>query len=60
MKVRNHRLVNDNGTDVALVSSQSRSHGGFDNDAPTMNSVLYRILGGPPRRPFTPRDLDYD
>ncbi len=42
------------------ASSQSRSHGGFDNDAPTMNSVLYRILGGSPPRPFTPRDLAYD
>ena len=41
------------------ASSQSRSHGGFDNDAATLNSVLYRILGGTPPRPFTPRDLDY-
>lgn len=42
------------------ASSHSRSHGGFDNDAPTMNSVLYRILGHVPPRPFTPRDLNYD
>jgi hypothetical protein len=42
------------------ASSQSRSHGGFDNDAPTMNSVLYRILGAFPERPFTARDLAYD
>jgi len=41
------------------TSSQSRSHGGFDNDAATLNSVLYRILGNTPPRPFTPRDLDY-
>jgi hypothetical protein len=38
---------------------QSRNHGGFDNDAATLNSVLYRILGGTPLRPFTSRDLDY-
>lgn len=60
MKVRNHRLVNDDGTDVALVSSQSRSHGGSDNDTPSMKWAFYRILGGPPPRPSTPRDLDYD
>jgi hypothetical protein len=27
-------------------ASTSRSHGGFDNDRPTMNSVARRILGG--------------
>ncbi len=42
------------------ASSQSSSHGGFDNDAATMNSVLYRILGGTPTRPFTRHDLSYD
>lgn len=26
---------------------RSRTHGGFDNDAPTMNSVMYRILALP-------------
>jgi len=41
-------------------SSQSSSHGGFDNDAATMNSVLYRILGGTPTRPFSRHDLGYD
>jgi len=42
------------------ASSQSTSHGGFDNDTATMNSVLYRILGAAPERPFSRRDLDYD
>jgi len=42
------------------ASSQSSSHGGFDNDAATMNSVLYRILGGAPARPFSRHDLAYD
>lgn len=42
------------------ASSQSRSHGGFDNDVATMNSVLYRILGSYPERPFNARDLAYD
>jgi hypothetical protein len=38
---------------------QSSSRGGFDDDAATLNSLLYRILGGMPPRPFTRRDLDY-
>ena len=42
------------------ASSQSTSHGGFDNDVATMNSVLYRILGGAPVRPFSRHDLNYD
>lgn len=37
----------------------SASHGGFDNDAPTMNSVLARIVGRRPRRPFTDHDLRF-
>jgi len=39
--------------------SRSSSHGSFDNDADTLNSVLFRILGGPPGRLFTTRDLQY-
>ena len=42
------------------ASSQSTSHGGFDNDVATMNSVLHRILGGAPTRPFSRHDLTYD
>ena len=37
----------------------SKSHGGFDNDPLTMNSILYRILGQKPSSEFTQRDLDY-
>lgn len=39
--------------------SRSSTHGGFDNDPATLNSVLYRILAGPPARPFTTRDLQF-
>jgi len=44
----------------ARATSRSTSHGGFDNDVATMNSVLYRILGAHPARPFNARDLAYD
>lgn len=40
-------------------ASESDSHGGFDNDPATLNSVLFRILGESPRRPFITRDLQY-
>lgn len=40
-------------------ASASRTHGGFDNDPDTMNSVMVRILNGKPVRCFTERDLKY-
>jgi hypothetical protein len=39
--------------------SNSNTHGGFDNDPDTMNSVLVRILGKLPATPFTARDLQF-
>lgn len=39
--------------------SRSDTHGGFDNDPDTMNSVLRRILGAEPARPFGSRDLQF-
>jgi hypothetical protein len=39
--------------------SRSDTHGGFDNDEGTLNSILWRILGTRPARPFTTRDLQY-
>ncbi|MDH3220488.1 MAG: peptidase C1 [Gammaproteobacteria bacterium] len=44
-------------------NSNSSTHGGFDNDVATMNSVLKTILGlganAQPPRPFTRESLDY-
>lgn len=39
--------------------SGSESHGGFDNDPLTMNSVLQRVLGKKPAHPFTKKSLKY-
>ncbi|MDP1923555.1 MAG: hypothetical protein Q8K57_02080, partial [Thiobacillus sp.] len=44
---------------IKLGASISHSHGGFDNDCATMNSVLTRVLGTAPKRLFTSRDLKY-
>jgi hypothetical protein len=45
------------GSDNGITTSTS--HGGFDNDANTMNSLLRAILGEQPRHPFTKATLDY-
>jgi hypothetical protein len=44
-----------------MSTSRSDSHGGFDNDEWTLNSILRRILGSrtEPTRIFTMRDLQY-
>jgi hypothetical protein len=41
------------------AETASKSHGGFDNDPFTLNSILYRILGRKPGSEFVQRDLDY-
>jgi hypothetical protein len=40
-------------------ASQSATHGGFDIDTATMNSVLHRILDKAPAKSFTARDLSF-
>ena len=40
-------------------ATASTSHGGFDNDPATMNTLLETILGGAPEHPFTRDSLDY-
>jgi Papain family cysteine protease len=47
------------GSDDNYPLSRSDSHGGFDNDPATMNSLMWRILGKTPSRRFTVRDLQY-
>jgi hypothetical protein len=39
--------------------SRSDTHGGFDNDEWTLNSILWRILDAEPKRPFSIKDLQY-
>ncbi len=40
-------------------NTRSSTHGGFDNDVATMNSLLESILGEAPVKPFTSKSLDY-
>jgi hypothetical protein len=55
-------IIAGEGSREARISpslSRSETHGGFDNDEYTLNSVLYRILGEEPKRLFKLRDLQY-
>lgn len=52
-------LVVAGQSDKSGCKSGSRTHGGFDNDAETLNSILYRILGRKPKRQFTADELRY-
>ena len=47
-------IISDGGDEGA---SASTSHGGFDNDANTMNDVMKRILGKNPPSPFSKEEL---
>ena len=38
--------------------TRSKSHGGFDNDTNTMNSLLKRILNGKPEDPFNDQEME--
>jgi hypothetical protein len=38
---------------------RATTHGGFDNDEHTLNSILKTVLGKKPKRKFTEDDLDY-
>ncbi|MEQ8205264.1 MAG: hypothetical protein RIA65_03740, partial [Woeseia sp.] len=40
-------------------TTKSDTHGGFDNDPATMNSVLKRVVGKKPVHPFTGKSLKY-
>ena len=53
-------VIESGSTGTPGSESASGSHGGFDNDPCSMNSVLYRILGKQPAHPFEKRDLDFD
>ncbi|MFZ5861716.1 MAG: C1 family peptidase [Nitrospirota bacterium] len=53
-------VIESSTTGTPGSESASDTHGGFDNDPYTMNSVLHRILGKKPAAPFEKRDLNYD
>ncbi|MBI4470197.1 MAG: C1 family peptidase [Acidobacteria bacterium] len=52
-------IIESATSDADRAACATKTHGGFDNDPATMNSVLLRILGKKPAPAFEARDLDY-
>ena len=50
------QLIISKGSRTKL--SSSTTHGGFDNDANTLNNVMKRILAAEPPHPFTKEELE--
>ena len=48
------KLIYSNGRSKV---TRSESHGGFDNDTYTMNSLLKRVLKGAPKNPFNDQEM---
>jgi hypothetical protein len=58
-KHNNLSLIYSEGKNGGESRSFSETHGGFDNDINTMNSILKRILDNDIKRAFTDGDLEY-
>ncbi len=61
-QIANHnklKKIISHGTNGEETLSWSETHGGFDNDVRTMNSLLKNMLSKTPQRLFTENDLDY-
>lgn len=67
MRIYSKKITPPAGKDLDFVYSRKRrskesrstSHGGFDNDPYTLNSMLKTVLDDSPKRKFTESDLDY-
>ena len=57
--LKNLTIHYSQGNVAASKKTKSETHGGFDNDVTTMNSVLRRILRKKPEVPFTEKSLKY-
>ncbi len=61
-KITDHEklsLIYSDGENGSENRSNSETHGGFDNDIKTMNTLLNRVLSDNTIRLFTEEDLDY-
>jgi len=53
-KPDNLQLIVSNGKKSKKSKSASTTHGGFDNDYITMNTILQNVMGSSPQKPFLP------
>ena len=56
-KLARHPGLSINYSDGKKGDTASSSHGGFDNDVKTMNTIMARILAKAPAEPFTPDEM---
>lgn len=56
-KLAKHPGLLFNYSDGKRGVTAATSHGGFDNDLNTMNSIMEQILGHPPEKPFTESEM---
>jgi len=56
-KLASHPGLSINYSNGKKGVSRSTSHGGFDNDVSTMNNIMKQILGEPPKKPFTKKEM---
>lgn len=56
-KLAKHPGLLFNYSDGKKGVTAATSHGGFDNDLNTMNSIMEQILGHPPEKPFTESEM---
>ena len=59
LKTKGLKQYISKGSDNDKGITQSTSHGGFDNDPNTINSILKKILKQNPDKPFTKAELKY-
>lgn len=57
-KPANLKLIVSNGKTTKKSKTASTTHGGFDNDHHTMNTILKKIVGSTPEKPFQPGYMD--
>ena len=57
-KPANLKLIVSNGKTTKKSKTASTTHGGFDNDHCTMNTILKNIVGSSPQKPFQPEYMD--
>lgn len=52
------KLTVDLSAGSSSAKTQSTSHGGFDNDATTLTTIMERILGKKPKNPPKPHEME--
>ncbi|AOF91744.1 C1 family peptidase [Sinorhizobium sp. RAC02] len=55
---KSSKMTVDLSSGASGAKTQSTSHGGFDNDAATLATIMERILGAKPKKPPIPSEME--